>query len=397
MNSRASAATPHGTPNGSSHGTSSRTPHGPPPRAHPARVVSGDPDLIAALDRLGAAAGMTPEVVREVSAAGDWWRDAPVVLVGADLAGPLALHDVHRRPDVHVVALGKPPDGAFRDALALGAESVVVLPEADAWVVRTLADASEGLGPPARVVGVVGGSGGVGASTLAAALASALTGEAARGGGVDTRLGTVLVDADPLGGGVERLLGLDERERPAGERTDWGRIAETQGRLGAAALRRALPTSDGVGVLGWGSGRRAEVGAAVVRETLDAARRATGTVVVDLSRHPGEMTRELLHRCDDLVVVSGCTLPATAACAQLLTTHATPARTHLVVREQAGGLAAEDVAGALGVPLRAVLGRQKGLDELVGLGVGPAHAGRGPLRRAIRVLLAAITTDGTAA
>ena len=60
-----------------------------------------------------------------------------------------------------------------------------------------LAGRPSGSGP---VICVVGGSGGVGASTLAAALAFVAARQAAR---------SVLVDTDRLGGGLDLLIGAE--------------------------------------------------------------------------------------------------------------------------------------------------------------------------------------------
>ena len=49
------------------------------------------------------------------------WAAASVVLVGADLADPVAAQRPPRRDQVHVVAHGPVPDGLFRAALAVGA------------------------------------------------------------------------------------------------------------------------------------------------------------------------------------------------------------------------------------------------------------------------------------
>ena len=118
--------------------------------------------------------------------------------------------------------------------------------------------------PPGHTVGVVAGSGGAGATTFACAVA--LT--AAR------RQRTALVDLDPLGPGVDRVVGLDGRRGPAG--TPW---RPSRGRLGSRSLRAALPDKDGLAVLTWGTGAPTGLDAAAVREVLSAARRGNDVVV----------------------------------------------------------------------------------------------------------------------
>ncbi len=252
-------------------------------------IVTSDPDLRDALARLAAAAGVAPEVAPAAEAHGRWVR-APAVVVGADQAAALARLDPPRRDGVLVGCLGAAEGDAIgcapaedssvlRAALALGAERVLTLPRDEAAVVAALSD----LGEPDRrapVLAVTGGSGGAGASVLAAALAA----RGARGGP------SLLVDLDPLGPGSGRLLGL-------GGSMGWPDLSRGAGRLGAAALRDAVPrTVDGVGVLGWPDvpGAPGSVDEATVREALAAAVRGHAAVVVDLPRGAGHGWAEVL-------------------------------------------------------------------------------------------------------
>ena len=118
------------------------------------------------------------------------------------------------------------------------------------------------------LVGVVGGSGGAGATTLACGLGQVA---AARGP-------TLVVDLDPLGPGCDRVLALDDAP---GVR--WDSLGTASGRLSGRSLREAVPRRNGLGVLGWASAASA-LDAGAVREALSAARRGHDTVVVDLPR-----------------------------------------------------------------------------------------------------------------
>ena len=85
------------------------------------------------------------------------------------------------------------------------------------------------------MVAVVGGRGGAGASVLAVAIA-------ARARTRGTR--ALLVDCDPLGGGLDLVAGAEELE---GLR--WGGLAlggGGGGRVAAASLHEALPSPDGL-------------------------------------------------------------------------------------------------------------------------------------------------------
>ncbi|MFZ0161665.1 MAG: hypothetical protein WAL50_21765, partial [Kineosporiaceae bacterium] len=94
-------------------------------------LVSADPQLSDRIAGLAAAAGLPVTVVadpRDLRQRGG----AAVVLLGADLTSAvLATAAPVRRRGVIVVALGDVAAQTWQDAVALGAEQVAVLPEAE--------------------------------------------------------------------------------------------------------------------------------------------------------------------------------------------------------------------------------------------------------------------------
>lgn len=315
---------------------------------------------------LCAAAGVAADVCASPELALASWSDADLVLVGVDLVDEVVRVAPSRRSGIHVIA-SSPGDAVFRAAVALGAASVVDLPEGSPWLADALADVGE-RASPGRIVGVVAGAGGAGATTLACALAQWHA----------TRGPTLLVDADPLGPGVDRLLGLEDR---TGVR--WEGLVETSGRLGARALRESVPREGGLGVLTWaGARRRLDVPAA--RRILEAAVRGHDLVVIDLARQGGSALAELVDRCDDLLVVTPATVTGLAATARLVADLGREGRAGLVVRP--GGLSDADAAAVTGLPVVAAVGEQRGLAASVDRGLGPLTR-RGPLARAARDLL----------
>jgi secretion/DNA translocation related CpaE-like protein len=339
-----------------------------------------DQTLLDELLRLAAAAGMTPDVARDGAAVLRGWSAAPLVLVGPDLADEVARLHPARRPGVHLVVWGGVPDQLFRTAVHLGAEDVTELPRSDGWLTEMLTD----LGDPRRgrgtVLGVVGGSGGAGATTFACALAQ-----------VASRRGpAVVVDADPLGPGLDRVLGLEDS---AGTR--WDALCQTTGRLSSRALREALPRRGGLGVLTWRAGTTGTLQAFALREALSAAARGHDTVVLDLPRHPDAVVDEAVARCDRLLVVVCASVPGVASAGRLCARLADPSRLRLVVRGT--GLGADEVAGATGVPVVARMPDQRGLAEAIDLGLGPVRSRRGPLGRAAEEVLTRVSVLGEAA
>jgi len=339
-----------------------------------ALLITCDEALLEDVLRLTAAAGVNLDVAHDSAAAVRSWVAAPVVLVGADQLSAIGRQHPVRREQVHVISSCPAPDELFRMALEIGAENVVELPSAETWLVELLTDVADGGARRATTIGVIGGSGGAGATTFAAALA--LT--AAR-----DEQQVLLIDADPFGGGIDRVAGLEDLD---GIR--WDSLAHTTGRFSSRSLREALPQRDGLAVLTWASGPHRHTEANAVREVLSAALRGSDTVVVDLPRHPDPMTTEVLSRCDHVVLVAGLTVPAVAAASRVAAYLQDSARCmHLVTRGGTTALAAKDVSRALGIPLAAAMANQRRLAESVDLGLGPVRARRGPLARAAAAVL----------
>jgi secretion/DNA translocation related CpaE-like protein len=338
----------------------------------PPLIICADDALLDELLRLSAAAGTTPEVARDVTSALRAWQQAPLVLVGAELAAAVAAASPARREGVFVVLVAPTPDEVFRTALAVGAESVAELPRSEGWLVERLTDIDDSAPARGLTVGVVGGSGGAGATTFACALAQV----AGRSGP------SVVLDVDPYGPGVDRVLGLDVVD---GVR--WDALGHATGRLSARALRDSLPRRDGVAALTWYAGpqpRRLQ--AFAVREALSAARRGHDTVAVDLPRSPDALTDEVASRCDRLLVTVRATVPGVASAVRVCARFADTGVLGLVVRGD--GVDDDSVTRLTGVPVVVRMPSQRGLGEAIDLGFGPVRTRRGPLGRAASAVLA---------
>jgi len=349
--------------------------------APPPLIVTADEALLEELLRLCAAAGSTPEVACDVPAALRAWPRAPLVLVGADLVDPVAAAAPGRREGVFVVLLAPSPDAVFRSALAVGAESVAELPRSEGWLVERLTDVVDS--GPARglTLGVIGGSGGSGATTFACALAQV----AARHGP------SVVIDADPLGPGVDRVLGLDLVD---GVR--WDGVGHTTGRLSARALRDSLPRREGFAALTWYAGPQPPtLQAFAVREVLSGARRGHDTVVVDLPRGPDPLVDEIVSRCDRLLVTVVPTVPGLAGAVRMCRRFVEHGTVAAVVR--GSGVDDDALRRLTGVPVAARMADQRGLLESIDLGLGPVRSRRGPLGRAAATVLAQRATERRAA
>lgn len=334
-------------------------------------VVTRDPSLLDDLARLAAGAGVQLEVRGDPVIALASWSGAPLVVIGDDLALEVAAIAPPRRAGVVVVSHAASTE-AFRHALELGASSLVELPAAEAHLGALFADVEEAPGR-GLVLGVIGGAGGAGASTLACALGQ-VSGLAAP---------TLVVDIDPVGPGLDRLLGVDERP---GVR--WDDLATSTGRLGSRSLREAVPRRDGVGVLTWAAGVATTPPLSTLRDVLAAGQRGHSLVVLDLARQAGVVSGELMARCDLVLVVTPATVSGVASTLRLVKAMPDTSRLRLVARR--GSVPSRDLTAATGVAVAIELPEQRGLAESVDLGLGPVRHRRTPLGRSVAGFLAEV-------
>jgi len=337
-------------------------------------LVTSDPDVLDDLLRLAATAGAELEVAPDAGAARRSWATAPVVLVGPDAAVSCFRARLPRRDGVVLLGSDLDDAGIWQRGVEVGAEHVVLLPDGEQWLVDRLADLDDP-GPDGAVVAVVGGRGGAGATTLACALAVT----AARSGRT-----ALLVDGDPLGGGIDLVFG---GEQDAGLR--WPELRSTRGRVPAAALADALPRMAGLSVLSWDRGVPASVTPDAVGAVLAAGRRAHAVVVVDLPRSLDDGGRTVLAAATTVLLVVPCEVRAAAAASRVAASVGSLSRDlRVVARGPApSGLMAAQVAAALGLPLVGELRPEPGLELALERGEPPARRGRGPLSALCTALL----------
>ena len=254
----------------------------------------------------------------------------------------------------------------------IGAEHVAVLPAAEPWLVDRFAECAPARRPgrprPARVA-VIGGRGGAGASVLAGGLAVT----AARAG-----LRTLLVDADPLGGGLDLVLGweeldglrwpaLTERRRPGRRPRAWSGALPQPGRPGRPLLGPGRPA---------GPARRGDGGHRGRRPTRPRPRRGRPAAP---ARRRRRWSR--LQAADQAFVVVPAELRATAAAARVVAAAGPHCATlSVIVRGPAPGrLERRGSPGRSGSRWPATCGPSRRCAEAWNAGEAPRPPGRGPL------------------
>lgn len=353
-----------------------------PPAPLPVLLATADPALAERMTALVATAGLRHHLVPDLGAlARPRPTDArtggspgpPVVLVGADLA-VAAPEQCARVPGAVVVAVAPAPEQVWRGALRLGAEHVAVLPEAEPWLLDRMLDAAD-QGPRARVVAVVGGRGGAGASTMAVSLAVTAVRLARR---------PALVDLDRFGGGVDLMLAAEDEP---GLR--WADLVDTRGRMRPGVLGSSLPSAHGVHFLTWQRGDDASPSGAATGAVVHAAVREFDLVVLDVPRHLDELGRAGLRFADLTLLLVPAEVRAASAAGRLLRElEVLVGDLRVVVRGPAPtGLPATAVAEALDLPLAGDLRPEPTLAADLDRGLVPPVRGRGPLATLCRRLL----------
>lgn len=180
------------------------------------------------------------------------------------------------------------------------------------------------------VIGVVGGSGGVGASCFAAVLAVVAA-------------PSVLIDLDAMGGGVDVTLGV---EAMPGAR--WSGLRVAGGHLDPAALIAGLPRAGPCAVL---AADTAQLDPEAVLQVLEAAASA-GPVVLDLPRASCAERAAALLACDLVVVLARADVSGLVA-AHAMVSALPQLPVGVVIRR--GELEPDEAAELVGAPLLGVL------------------------------------------
>ena len=339
------------------------SPQDQPPRP---LFVCSDELLLEDLLRLAAAAGVEPVVAADAAAARAGWSAATVVLVADQMSGQIEAAGLPRRDGVALVSRNLDNARVWEQAVRIGAQSVALLPEAQPWLVDALAATGR---PAGTVVGVLGGRGGAGSSSLACALSLA----AVRSG-----LRTVLVDADPLGGGLDLVLG--GQDVPGLRWSDAVRAATT-----------ALPAVSSLLVLSWDSGEVLDLAAQAMESVLRSAVSGADLVVVDLPRRLDAASRVALERATRTYLVVPAEVRAVVSAGRVAAlVGALTGSVQIVVRGPApSGLTAQVVAEALGLPLAGYCAPEPGLAESLERG-DPPGGHPGPLATLARQLVAGL-------
>ncbi|MDO5735575.1 MAG: hypothetical protein Q4P15_03780 [Propionibacteriaceae bacterium] len=330
-------------------------------------LVTRDPALIDAVQATALALGTGVVVAVDREELRLLWPGAHVRLVGPDMAS--------RAADLMAVSgetwvVGQSNGALLAASAELGAPTLA-LPQASARLAEVLTHRSD-TRPTASVVALVGGSGGVGTSSLAVAAALLA---ARRGKRVST------VELAGCGGGLDLLFGLE-----ASPGIRWNDLAGASGELGD--LKAQLVTGDGVSVLALGRDSSEHPTREAVEAVLRGLGRSHDLIVVDAGDG-----RHLAWVGDAHPVMLVAAHVRGVAAARMVAERSDLARAQVVVRTGPGSpLPAEAVADALGLPLLGTIRNDPAVPRLTGAGAsitsGPARKYRRDVNKLVDGLVA---------
>lgn len=340
------------------------------PAARPL-LITGSLVHLDELLRLAETAGVDPTVAVEPAAARRSWELAPLVIVRMDLAEACIAAALPRRPGVVLIGDKVTNSQVWSTASRLGADHVVFLPEAERWLIDTLAGQARAQRQTPTMIGVVAGRRGAGASTLSVALALA---------GMRHGLTPTLLDADLRGGGLgpafARLMPtaagvLPDEQPPDQPRRDrpgrsdqvdpWDRLLPDRVQLpnvrGKAGLLDVAAHPSDLTVICWDPTTGPELTPAAMQSALATARSCSKLIIVDLPWQPDPAAAIALAACRTaLVVLRGDTSSVATASRACAAVQRSCGDVRAVVRQGAPtDLPPLGIANQLGVPLAGVL------------------------------------------
>ena len=234
-----------------------------------------------------------------------------------------------------------------------------------------------------QVIGITGGSGGLGASVLTVALAVRA---ASRG------LVTTAIDLDPHGSGLDLVAGV---EHVTGLR--WGDLADLQGAADGSAIRARLPQVGAACVLCPDGSARTDLARgrlpddAVTVEVIRALGEASDLTVVDIPHHHAPST--WLADCLDRVVVLSGMQPHLAARGLARIQAWSDLHPRVMATLRSGGFSSRSVSAVsahLGVPMLPHVDDDPDLSSALSRGSAPGGHDRQVLSRAAERLLDAL-------
>lgn len=323
-----------------------------------ALLISQNQQLINELQKISAVTQCSLEVNSKIN--NSEVKAARMVLIDAALEGAV------NHPNVVLITLGEPNLEIWQKAVATEAKYVAFLPDAREWLLQNLIPNPI---KSTQIIGVIGATGGLGASLISSSLAVMFA---------QSDKTVALAETNFCSGGLDVLWGIEESKG-----TRWADLIYPSGRISPQDLYRSLPKASGVSVLSTDSqdGRMP----ASYSEILSDLSQAVDVLIIDLAKTPDAGITELLELCTDLIIVTGSTIRSTSATNQLMQLASKLASAKLIVRMIPGtGLDAQNVSKTLGLQLLGTVTTDQKVVEHLEQGLNPGDISSNSYRKSIQ-------------
>ncbi|MBB1508436.1 septum site-determining protein Ssd [Tessaracoccus sp. MC1756] len=325
-------------------------------------LCSRDPAVIEAVEVSAAAFEVPLRVAHHPDEVRLAWPEAALRLVSTEVATRwtgVAPGQAH--------LVGDSPRELARCSAAL-ALPVLPLPDHGGHLAEAISTAVRADAVRATVVALVGASGGLGVSTLAASLALVAAAQ---------RMRAACVDLAQAGGGLDLIVGAETVD---GVR--WPDLSHARGELGD--LIGGLPMAEGAAFLAQGRESPSAPPAAAVAAAVGSLARSADLVVIDAGREAPQVEP------DRTLLVVGADVRSVASARMLVEGRSVQPAAVVVRRGPGRSIPAEVVSRALGLPCLAAIPHDKAVVRLVELGLSPVSTAARRYRRAVAALLAEV-------
>ena len=339
-------------------------------------LISQNQRLITEIQKISAVTQCSLEICdKEISSQ---IRLANTVLIDAQLFEALLLDQpiqneqlsvIKAHPNVVLITDEEPGPIIWQMAVSLKAKYVAFLPDAREWLLNNLIPTKL---RTAKVIGVLGVSGGLGASVLATSIALKFANENK----------VVIAETQEFSGGLDVLWGIEEQNGPR-----WPALINSLGQVLPVDILRALPAVGTVSVIAMDSKSTARIENQI--QVIHELATVVDYVILDLPNPADQRLSELIEYCDDLILIVGATIRSTNAANQLMNFLPKLRQAKLVVRELPGSaLEPLSISKTLGVNLVGTIAADQKITEHLERGLSPTELSSGSYRKSIETIFA---------
>lgn len=268
-------------------------------------------------------------------------------------------------PNVVVVTTGEPGPVIWQKAVSTGAKYVAFLPDARPWLLANLTPQTN---KTAHTIGVLGSSGGLGASLLTSLIAINFA---------QANQKVLLTELSTASGGLDVLWGIEDVK---GMR--WSHLSNDLSQFLVQDVMRSIPNVDGVSILSSDlTGISNEKSAIAL---LRALMSEVDVQLVDLPNPQSVCFQDLVGICDELVLLVGSSIKSISAANQIVNQFQQFTKAKLIVRNLPGtNLTDLNIARTLGLPLIGQIPNEIKLVEHLEQGLSPTKIANNSYRKTV--------------